>query len=69
MLCATQVLQTDGEDVCNPDQHFYNMPLWEREYKQQLRDDTPALAHCVDAMFNLPSLLADALQVQLRVPQ
>ena len=63
------LLRTDPDDLCNPLQTSYDVPLWEAEHVRQFHAKAPALAACATSLFALPVQLELELRLQLRVPQ
>lgn len=68
-LLGHGMLQSDGDDVCNPLQRSMDVPLWSGRLMALLARDCPHLAQLVVRLFTLPQLLETALGLELRVPQ
>merc|ERR1712224_11243 len=62
-------LVTDPDDVCNPLQRSYDIPLHDRESLERSRTQTPVLFDIVERMRGLTLLLQEHLDLQLRAPQ
>lgn len=66
---------TDGSmrgevnSTCNPGERSIELPLWDEDKLQRLRERAPGLHHCVRAMWNLATTLGAGLDLDVRVPQ
>ena len=63
------ILRTDSDDLCNPLQRSFTMPLWQQDQLAALDSTAPGLAHCIRTLLDLPAQLESQLQLPLRVPQ
>jgi hypothetical protein len=68
-MASRGILTSDPEHACNPLQVHHHLDLWQHGSLQKLATVCPGLAGCVRALWTLPGPLAEALGVEVRVPQ
>ena len=59
----------DPDDVCNPLQRSFDLPIWDKAIPTLIANHCPNLSHCIATILNLPSLFERELNLSLRVPQ
>lgn len=68
-FAAEGAMKGEHNATCNPGEVSIELGLWDEGVLRALEKNRPGLYHCIRSLWNLPSMLGPALDLQMRVPQ